>query len=182
MRSKSVRACRETTFRFGYRLVAAAMTSVTLLGAPAQADDAADYWMVQVSADHKVFDFIDASTITYDGPFRSVWITEIVAGKDIAKHQLRRKMTFALFDCARKSTRESRIVTYDKQGDVLTDRSRDRGEYQAIDPHGFASVELEFVCGNSDLWTSRKGWTEIDTTPEKKADNDLKAFQTNKTP
>jgi len=82
-----------------------------------------------------------------------------------------------MFDCRRNSSRENRVVTYDRRGDILTDRSRDTGNYKQIVPASIEAIEIEFVCGNSDSWPSRKGWTEIDVTPEKKADTDNKAFQ-----
>jgi hypothetical protein len=162
--------------RLDRRLIGAVTAGLILHATSAGAQEA-DYWLVQVSKDHTLFEFIDASTITHDGPFRSVWVTEIAAGKENAKRETRRKMTFALFDCGRKLSRESRIVTYDKGGDVLTDRPRE-GDFRTIDPESLEAVELEFACGNSDRWTAKKAWTEIDTTPEKKADSDNKAFST----
>lgn len=161
--------------RFDRRLMASAMFGLFLGASPARADNS-DYWLVQVSADHRLFDFIDASTIARDGPFRSVWSTRVVAGKEKARQELRRTMTLAMLDCGRSVFRESRIVTYDGRGDVLTDRSRDTGDYRKADPESLQAAEIEFVCGNSDRWAVRKGWTEIDTTPEKRADSDYKAF------
>jgi hypothetical protein len=157
--------------------LATIIMSVLVGGAPAHAQNDADYWLVRVSEDHTLFDFIDASTITYDGPFRSVWLTEIVAGKGVGKHDLRRKMIFTMFDCGRKYSREIRVVTYDRQGETLADRARDTVSFKPIIPESIDSIESQFVCANSDSWASRTGWTEIDGAPEKKADDDRKSFQ-----
>jgi len=141
-----------------------------------------NYWFVGATDEHTLFHFIDASTVTYDGPTRSAWITAVAAGKGIQKYGMRRSMILTIFNCERNSLFQSRVTTYDQSGVNLLDHSYDNNDFRQIAPGSVEATEVNFVCANPENWASGKNWAKIDVPPELMSDRDNQAFQLHQTP
>lgn len=137
------------------RALAGWMMVATVSGGAASAS-ASDLWRIGGPAGNSTFSYADAATIFVrpDGQ-RSVWLTNVFEGDELAKSTYKVLALLAYFDCKGQRSRFATLVEYRADGSVLYDSDTEAhpvGYWSSERAGTIGGMELRFACGGPELW------------------------------